>query len=52
VTGVQTCALPISIALIPGVVESGLFCGFVKKTTVIIGGLKKVKIISSADIVA
>ena len=40
------------LASIPGIVESGLFCGFTKKTTVIIGGLKKVKIISSADIVA
>ena len=36
----------------PGVVESGLFCGFVKKTTVIVGGPKKVKIITSADIIA
>lgn len=44
--------LEISLAAIPGVVESGLFCGFVKKTTVIIGGPKKVKIISSADIIA
>lgn len=41
-----------ALAAIPGVVESGLFCGFTKKTTVIIGGLKKVKIITSADIVA
>ena len=40
------------LASIPGIIESGLFCGFTKKTTVIIGGLKKVKIISSADIVA
>ena len=40
-----------ALAAIPGVVESGLFCGFVKKTTVIIGGPKKVKIISSANIV-
>ena len=44
--------LEAALAAIPGVIESGLFCGFVKKTTVIIGGLKKVKIISSADIVA
>ena len=44
--------LEAELAAIPGVVESGLFCGFVKKTTVIIGGQKKVKIISSADIVA
>ena len=44
--------LEAALAAIPGIVESGLFCGFVKKTTVIIGGLKKVKIITSADIVA
>jgi ribose 5-phosphate isomerase A len=44
--------LETALAAIPGIVESGLFCGFVKKTTVIIGGLKKVKIITSADIVA
>lgn len=44
--------LEAELATIPGVIESGLFCGFVKKTTVIIGGHKKVKIISSADIVA
>jgi len=44
--------LEVSLAAVPGVVESGLFCGFVKKTTVIIGGQKKVKTISSADIIA
>lgn len=44
--------LETDLAAIAGIVESGLFCGFVKKTTVIIGGQKKVKIISSADIVA
>ena len=44
--------LEAELASIPGVAESGLFCGFVKKTTVIIGGQKKVKIISSADVVA
>ena len=44
--------LEADLASIPGVIESGLFCGFVRKTTVIIGGPKKVKIISSADIVA
>jgi ribose 5-phosphate isomerase A len=36
---------------IPGVVESGLFCSFTKKTTVIIGNQKKCKIITSADII-
>jgi ribose 5-phosphate isomerase A len=44
--------LEATLASIPGLVESGLFCGFAKKTTVIIGGRKKVKILSSADIVA
>jgi ribose 5-phosphate isomerase A len=44
--------LEASLASIPGVVESGLFCGFTKKTTVIIGGQKKVKILTSADIIA
>ena len=44
--------LEAALAAIPGVVESGLFCGFAKKTTVIIGGRKKVKIITSADIIA
>jgi len=40
-----------AIARIPGVVESGFFCGFADKTTVIVGNEKKCKIISSADIV-
>jgi ribose 5-phosphate isomerase A len=44
--------LEAAIAAIPGVVESGLFCGFTQKTTVIIGGEKKCKIIGSADVVA
>jgi ribose 5-phosphate isomerase A len=44
--------LEASLALIPGIIENGLFCGFTKKTTVIIGGQKKVKILSSADIIA
>jgi len=37
-------------AAIPGVVESGLFCSFTKKTTVIVGNQKKCKIINSADV--
>jgi ribose 5-phosphate isomerase A len=41
-----------AIAAIPGALESGLFCGFTKKTTVIIGSPKKSKIITSANIVA
>jgi ribose 5-phosphate isomerase A len=44
--------LEVVLASIPGVIESGLFCGFTKKTTVIIGSQKKVKIITSADIIA
>lgn len=40
------------IAAIPGALGSGLFCGFTQKTTVIIGGQKKCKKITSADIVA
>jgi ribose 5-phosphate isomerase A len=38
--------LEAAIGLIPGVVESGLFCGFTDKTTVIVGGEKKCRIIS------
>ena len=44
--------LETEIAAIPGVVESGLFCGFAGKTTVIIGSEKKCKIITSADVIA
>jgi ribose 5-phosphate isomerase A len=44
--------LEAALSAIPGVLESGLFCGFVKKTTVIVGGPKKVKVLSSADIIA
>jgi ribose 5-phosphate isomerase A len=44
--------LEAALASIPGIIESGLFCGFVKKTTVVIGGKKKVKIITSTDIIA
>jgi ribose 5-phosphate isomerase A len=40
-----------AIAEIPGVVESGLFCGFAEKTTVIVGSEKGIKKITSADIV-
>lgn len=34
------------IASIPGVIESGLFCNFTDKTTVIVGGEKECRIIS------
>lgn len=44
--------LEASLASIAGIVESGLFCGFTKKTTVIIGGKNNVRILSSADIIA
>ena len=37
--------LEASIGRIPGVVESGLFCGFTQKTTVIVGGEKTCRII-------
>jgi len=43
--------LETALAAIPGVVESGLFCSFTGKTTVIVGNQKKCKVISSADIV-
>jgi ribose 5-phosphate isomerase A len=38
------------IIQVPGVVESGLFCSFTKKTTVIVGNEKKCRIITSADV--
>jgi ribose 5-phosphate isomerase A len=40
-----------ALAAIPGVIESGLFCGFTKKTTVIAGGEKKCRVITLTDIV-
>ena len=36
---------------IPGVIESGLFCSFTKKTTLIVGNQKKCKVITSADVI-
>lgn len=44
--------LEAAIAAIPGVVESGLFCAYTKKTTVIVGGVKKCKVITLPDVVA
>lgn len=44
--------LEAALAAIPGVVESGLFCGFTRKTTVIVGGIKKCTVITSPDVVA
>jgi ribose 5-phosphate isomerase A len=43
--------LEIAVAAIPGVVESGLFCNFMDKTTVIVGGKKKCKVMTSADVI-
>jgi ribose 5-phosphate isomerase A len=39
------------LAGIPGIIESGLFTGFTKKTIVIAGGKKKCRVLLSADIV-
>jgi ribose 5-phosphate isomerase A len=44
--------LEAAIAAIPGVLESGLFCRYTEKTTVIIGGEKKCTVIRSPDVVA
>ena len=38
-----------TIAMIPGIVESGLFTGFTDKTTVIVGDEKKCRVITSPD---
>jgi ribose 5-phosphate isomerase A len=40
-----------AISEIPGVIESGLFCGFTQKTTVVAGTKKKCTIITSADVI-
>jgi ribose 5-phosphate isomerase A len=39
-----------NLARIPGVIESGLFCGFTQKTTVVVGTKKKCTVLTSADI--
>jgi ribose 5-phosphate isomerase A len=39
------------IIRIPGVVDSGLFCSFTEKTTVIIGSQKECRIYTSADVI-
>jgi ribose 5-phosphate isomerase A len=36
---------------IPGVTDSGLFCSFTRKTTLIVGNQKKCKVITSADVI-
>jgi ribose 5-phosphate isomerase A len=38
------------LAKIPGLIESGLFCSFTEKTTVIVGNEKKCKIITSSGV--
>jgi ribose 5-phosphate isomerase A len=44
-------ALESAIKIIHGVVDSGLFCGFRGRTTVIVGNPKKCRVITSADII-
>ncbi|MFA5221744.1 MAG: ribose-5-phosphate isomerase RpiA [Methanoregula sp.] len=44
-------ALEASIAMIPGIVESGLFTGFTDKTMVIVGDEKKCRVITSPDVI-
>ncbi len=44
-------ALESAIKIIHGVVDSGLFCGFGGRTTVIVGNPKKCRVITSADII-
>jgi len=48
---VEPEGLEAAIAAIPGVMESGLFCGFTGKTTIIIGGEKKSRVLTSPDVV-
>jgi ribose 5-phosphate isomerase A len=43
--------LEAAIAAIPGVMESGLFCSFKRKTTIIVGGEKKCRVLTSPDVV-
>jgi len=44
-------AMETAIGEIPGVLESGLFCSFTSKTTVIVGNQKKCTLITSADVI-
>ncbi|MDD1703410.1 MAG: ribose-5-phosphate isomerase RpiA [Methanoregula sp.] len=44
-------ALEAAMAVIPGVIESGLFTGFCTSTTVIVGNEKKCKVFTSADVI-
>jgi ribose 5-phosphate isomerase A len=43
--------LETTIKMLHGVVDSGLFCGFTQKTTVIVGNQKKCRVITSPDII-
>ena len=43
--------LEAAIAMIPGVIESGLFTGFTGNTTVIIGREKGCSVLTSVDVV-
>ena len=43
--------LEAAIASIPGVMESGLFCRFTHKTTIVVGGEKKSRVLTSADVI-
>ena len=43
--------LETTLSGIPGIIESGLFCSFTEKTTVIVGNQKKCRIIDSTDII-
>jgi len=43
--------LETTLSGIPGIIESGLFCNFTEKTTVIVGNQKKCRIIDSTDII-
>ena len=47
----EPAGLEEAIALIPGVVESGLFASYADKTTIVIGEEKKCRILTSADVI-
>jgi ribose 5-phosphate isomerase A len=48
----QPKKLEAALCRIPGVFENGLFTAFTRKTKVIVGGKKKCRVLSSADIVS
>jgi len=47
----EPAGLEETIAMIPGVVESGLFTGYADKTTLVIGEEKRCRVLTSADVV-